>query len=171
MKYLSETFSQISLEEKRQLISQYTLFMIGPSKSIKKLDNRFTVLLNKLRIQKVTKSDQEVCETFLNALCRDNWNSNRKVLMDRFNPHAPINKITSYSELVTTAAEMEKVNQADASTSFTFVVSLNKRQIVDCDRANNYGRPELFDCDFSAHMARFSRRRRRESFVCSISFD
>ena len=58
-----------------------------------------------------------------------------------------------------------------ASTSFTFVVSLNKRQIVDCDRANNYGRPELFDCNFSARTAKFSRQRRRESFVCSISFD
>ena len=44
-----------------------------------------------------------------------------------------------------------------ASTSFTFVVSLNKRQIVDHDHANNYGRPELFDCDFSVRMARFSR--------------
>ena len=119
IQHLSKTFSQISLEEKRQLISQYTLFMIGPSKSIKKLDNWFTVLLNKLRIQKVTKSDQEVCETFLNALCRDNWNSNRKVLMDRFNPHAPINKITSYSKLVTTAAKMEKVNQAACQFSLS----------------------------------------------------
>ena len=46
--------------------------------------------------------------------------------------------------------------QNNASTSFTFVVSLNKRQIVDRDRANNYGRPELFDCDFSTRTARFS---------------
>ena len=87
MEYLSETFSQISLEEKRQLTSQYTLFTIGANELVKKLDNRFTVLLNKLRIQKVTKSDQEICETFLNALCRDDWNSNRKILMDRLNPH------------------------------------------------------------------------------------
>ena len=53
-----------------------------------------------------------------------------------------------------------------ASTSVTFVVSLNKQQIVDCDRANNYGRPELFVSDFSARAARFGRQRRRESFVC-----
>ena len=32
----------------------------------------------------------------------------------------------------------------DASTSFVFVVLLNKQQIVDHDCANNYGRPELF---------------------------
>ena len=44
-----------------------------------------------------------------------------------------------------------------ASTSFTFVVSLNKQQIVNCDRANNYGRPELFVSDFSARAARFGR--------------
>ena len=113
MEYLSETFSQISLEEKRQLTSQYTLFTIGANESVKKLNNRFTVLLNKLRIQKVTKSNQEICETFLNALCRDDWNSNRKILTDRLNPQAPINKISSYSELVTAAIKMEKVDQAD----------------------------------------------------------
>ena len=119
MEYLSETFSQISLEEKRQLTSQYTLFTIGANESVKKLDNQFTVLLNKLRIQKVTKSDQEICETFLNALCRDDWNSNRKILMDRLNPQAPINKISSYSELVTAAIEMEKVDQADCQFSLS----------------------------------------------------
>ena len=53
-----------------------------------------------------------------------------------------------------------------ASTSFVFVALLNKQQIVDCDRANNYGRPELFVSDFSARAARFGRRRWRESFVC-----
>ena len=42
-----------------------------------------------------------------------------------------------------------------ASTSFVFVALLNKQQIVDCDRANNYGRPELFVSDFSTCMARF----------------
>ena len=119
MEYLSETFSQISLEEKRQLTSQYTLFTIGANESVKKLDNRFTVLLNKLRIQKVTKSDQEICETFLNALCRDDWNSNRKILTDRLNPQAPINKISSYSELVTAAIKMEKVDQADCQFSLS----------------------------------------------------
>ena len=119
MEYLSETFSQISLEEKRQLTSQYTLFTIGANESVKKLNNRFTVLLNKLRIQKVTKSDQEICETFLNALCRDDWNSNRKILTDRLNPQAPINKISSYSELVTAAIKMEKVDQADCQFSLS----------------------------------------------------
>ena len=53
-----------------------------------------------------------------------------------------------------------------ASTSFVFVALLNKQQIVDCDRANNYGRPELFISDFSVRTARFGRRRRRKSFVC-----
>ena len=54
----------------------------------------------------------------------------------------------------------------DASTSFVFVALLNKQQIVDCDRTNNYGRPELFVSDFSARAARFGHQRRRESFVC-----
>ena len=44
-----------------------------------------------------------------------------------------------------------------ASTSFVFVALLNKQQIVDCDCANNYGRPELFVSDFSVHVARFGR--------------
>ena len=44
-----------------------------------------------------------------------------------------------------------------ASTSFVFVALLNKQQIVNCDRANNYGRPELFVSDFSARAARFGR--------------
>ena len=47
--------------------------------------------------------------------------------------------------------------ETDASTSFVFVALLNKQQIVDCDRANNYGRPELFVSDFSARAARFGR--------------
>ena len=42
-----------------------------------------------------------------------------------------------------------------ASTSFVFIVLLNKQQIVDCDRANNYGRPELFVSNFSMRAARF----------------
>ena len=53
-----------------------------------------------------------------------------------------------------------------ASTSFVFVALLNKQQIVDCDRMNNYGRPELFVSDFSVCAARFGCQRRRESFVC-----
>ena len=51
----------------------------------------------------------------------------------------------------------KKKKGESASTSFTFVVSLNKQQIVDCDRANNYGRPELFVSDFSVRAARFGR--------------
>ena len=47
--------------------------------------------------------------------------------------------------------------EVSASTSFTFVVSLNKQQIVDCNCTNNYGRPELFISDFSARAARFGR--------------
>ena len=54
----------------------------------------------------------------------------------------------------------------DASTSFVFVALLNKQQIVNCDRTNNYRRPELFVSDFSTRTARFGRQRRRESFVC-----
>ena len=42
-----------------------------------------------------------------------------------------------------------------ASTSFVFVVLLNKQQIVNCNHVNNYGRPELFVSDFSVRAARF----------------
>ena len=56
--------------------------------------------------------------------------------------------------------------ETSASTSFVFVALLNKQQIVNCNRANNYGRPELFVSDFSARAARFGRQRRHESFVC-----
>ena len=49
------------------------------------------------------------------------------------------------------------VMDGGASTSFVFVALLNKQQIVDCDRTNNYGRPELFVSDFSACAARFGR--------------
>ena len=74
----------------------------------------------------------------------------------------PVDQLCQVAEL----ADDKSVSWEVASTSFTFVVSLNKQQIVDCDRANNYGRPELFVSDFSARAARFGRRRRRESFVC-----
>ena len=39
--------------------------------------------------------------------------------MDRLNPQAPINKISSYSELVTAAIKMEKVDQADCQFSLS----------------------------------------------------
>ena len=70
------------------------------------------------------------------------------------------------NQLMTELALMLGLKHSTASTSFVFVALLNKQQIVDCDRANNYGRPELFVSDFSARAARFGRRRRRESFVC-----
>ena len=50
-----------------------------------------------------------------------------------------------------------EMEERGASTSFVFVALLNKQQIVNCDRANNYGRPELFVSNFSAHTARFGR--------------
>ena len=55
------------------------------------------------------------------------------------------------------AQKLGAILEGFASTSFTFVVSLNKQQIVNCDRTNNYGRPELFVSDFSARAARFGR--------------
>ena len=68
-------------------------------------------------------------------------------------------ELESWRKLMKEVKEGQEKRKSDgvggASTSFVFVVLLNKQQIVDCDCVNNYGRPELFISDFSVCTARF----------------
>ena len=46
----------------------------------KKLDKRFNTILNELRVQGITHTDEAQRIQFINALRRDDWNDNRKTL-------------------------------------------------------------------------------------------